>query len=268
MNDNAQADALGLRGRVCVITGAGSGIGRGIAMAFVRAGARVAVLDLNAEGAEGTRKQIQDAGGEACAIACDVSDWKNVEAAAEKTAATLGPSDVLVNNAGIVRSGGLDTITLDDWNRMLSINLSSCFICSQIFARQMRPKKKGALVHIASVAASHATPMSSAYSVSKAGVAMLSKVLAVEWGPQGIRSNTVNPGMIVTPMVEKVYEQPGMTEKRSGAVPLRRLGQPQDIADAVVFLASDSASYVNGAEITVDGAFTQTVMATIPRTGL
>jgi NAD(P)-dependent dehydrogenase (short-subunit alcohol dehydrogenase family) len=268
MTDNTNQDALGLRGRVVVITGAGSGIGRGIATAFGRAGARVAVLDLNADGAEATRKAVKDAGGDACAIACDVSDYKSVESAAEKVAATLGPCDVLVNNAGILRGGGLDTVSLDDWNQMLSVNLTSCFICSQIFARQMRPKKKGALVHIASIAAIEAATLASSYSVSKAGVAMLSRVLAVEWGPHGIRSNSVNPGMIVTPMTEKVYETPGMAERRSEAVPLKRLGQPNDIAEAVVFLASDKASYINGAEITVDGAFTQTVMTMIPRTGI
>jgi NAD(P)-dependent dehydrogenase (short-subunit alcohol dehydrogenase family) len=262
MTDDAGTDALGLRGKVCVVTGAGSGIGRGIAVAFGRVGARVAVLDMSVEGAEGTCEEIKRSGGEAVAIACDVSDWKSVEHAAEKSAATLAPCDVLVNNAGILRPGGLDTLTLEEWNKVLSVNLTGCFICAQVFARQMRPKGKGALVHIASISASQATPLAGAYSIAKAGVAMLSKVLAVEWGPHGIRSNSVNPGMIMTPMVEAVYEQPGILERRSKAVPVGRIGRPEDIAEAAVFLASDKASYISGGEITVDGGFTQTIMTT------
>ena len=123
------------------------------------------------------------------------------------------------------------------------------------------------LVHVASIAADHATPNSGAYSVAKAGITMLSRQLAVEWGPLGVRSNAVHPGMIYTPLSQAMYDEPGVMERRSGAIPSRRIGQPEDIAQAVVFLASDRASYINGTEVTVDGGFVRNLMGLVPRVG-
>ena len=128
-------------------------------------------------------------------------------------------------------------------------------------------RKSGALVHIASIAASNPQPRSGAYSPSKAAVAMLSRQLALEWGPAGIRSNTVSPGFIRTPMSESFYQAPGIKERREAMLPSRRIGTPQDIADAVLFLASPRASYVNGAELLVDGGLDQVVMELTPRPG-
>jgi NAD(P)-dependent dehydrogenase (short-subunit alcohol dehydrogenase family) len=122
-------------------------------------------------------------------------------------------------------------------------------------------------VHVASVAASNAQGFSGAYSVSKAGVVMLSRQLASEWGPHGLRSNVVSPGLVVTPMSQAFYDTPGVTERRTAVVPMRRIGAPQDMADAILFLASDRASYINGDEIVVDGGFTRTIMNLVPRPG-
>ena len=126
---------------------------------------------------------------------------------------------------------------------------------------------RGSLVHVASIAASNAQGKSGAYSVSKAGVVMLSRQLAGEWGPDGIRSNVVSPGMVITPMSQAFYDTPGVTERRSAVTPMRRIAMPQDIADAVMFLASDRASYVTADEIIVDGGFTRTIMNLVPRPG-
>jgi NAD(P)-dependent dehydrogenase (short-subunit alcohol dehydrogenase family) len=131
----------------------------------------------------------------------------------------------------------------------------------------MRKLGRGSLVHVASVAGSNAQGFSGAYSVSKAGVVMMSRQLASEWGPHGIRSNVVSPGLVVTPMSQVFYDTPGVTERRTAVVPMRRIGAPQDMADAILFLASDRASYVNGDEITVDGGFTRTIMNLVPRPG-
>ena len=271
MNNNTTKDTSGLAGRLCVVTGAGSGIGRGIALALAKEGGRIAVLDLNAEGAKATVAEIKACGGEAAAFTCDTSDSASVANAAAQSAAAFGLCDVLVNNAGILRPGALDVLTLDEWNKVLSVNLTGYFLCAQTFGRQMRSKSAdragGALVHIASIAAEHVTAMAGAYSVAKAGVEMLSRQLAVEWGPHGIRSNAVHPGMILTPMSQAFYDQPGVTERRSQAVPAGRIGVPEDIAQAVVFLASDRSAYISGQSLTVDGGFTRMMLGLIPRAG-
>jgi NAD(P)-dependent dehydrogenase (short-subunit alcohol dehydrogenase family) len=174
---------------------------------------------------------------------------------------------VLVNTAAVLRPGGLDTLSLAEWNAVLSVNLTGYFLCAQIFGRQMRTHGHGSLVHVSSVAGSNAQGQSGAYSVSKAGVIMLSQQLANEWGPHGIRSNVVSPGLVITPMSQSFYDTPGVTERRKAVVPMRRIGMPQDIADAILFLASDRSSYVSGDEITVDGGFVRMLMNLVPRPG-
>lgn len=258
-----RTDGYGLDGRVCVVTGGGSGIGQGIAIALAAEGARVAVLDRNEAGANETLAVLD--GGTGIALACDVTDRSSIEAAAATIAATFGEVDVLVNNAGMIRAGALADLPIEDWNLVLAVNLTACLVCSQVFGAPMRQRGEGALVHISSISADYVTPFTGAYDISKAGVSMLSRQLAVEWGPKGVRSNSVLPGLIYTPMVKAMYDTPGVSERRAAAVPLRRVGQPADIAEAVLFLASPRSSYVNGAEILVDGGFTNNVMSLIPR---
>jgi NAD(P)-dependent dehydrogenase (short-subunit alcohol dehydrogenase family) len=260
-------DPFGLAGRVCVVTGAASGIGRGIAVALAREGARVAVLDRNFAGAEETCLLIDADGGVAQAFACDVSDLTSVEAADRSVTAKLGAADVLVNNAGMIRPGTLDTLPLAEWNALIAVNLTGYFLCSQVFGRGMRERGSGALVHVSSISATHATASAGAYSVAKAGVTMLSRQLAVEWGASGIRSNSVHPGMIYTPLSQAMYDTPGVRERRNAAIPAGRIGVPDDIAQAVVFLASNRAAYVTGTEVIVDGGFTSNIMALVPRSG-
>jgi NAD(P)-dependent dehydrogenase (short-subunit alcohol dehydrogenase family) len=260
-------DWLGLSGRVAVVTGGGGGIGRATAVSLAKAGAKVAVLDRDEKGLETTRSELRALGADPVVAACDTTNTDSVTAAAEAVEKTLGPCSILVNTAAILRSGGLDTLSLVEWNTVLSINLTGYFLCAQIFGRQMRNLGRGSIVHIASIAASNAQGHSGAYSVSKAGVVMLSRQLASEWGPSGIRSNVVSPGMVITPMSQAFYDTPGVTERRTAVVPTRRIGMPQDIADAILFLASDRSSYVNGDEIVVDGGFTRTIMNLVPRPG-
>src|SRR4029078_6742649 len=181
---------------------------------------------------------------------------------------SLGPCSVLVNTAAVLRPGGLENLPLAEWNSVLSINLTGYFLCAQAFGHQMRAQGRGSLVHVASIAGSHAQGQSGAYSVSKAGVIMLSRQLGREWGAKGIRSNVVSPGMVITPMSQSFYDTPGVTERRTAATPARRIGAPQDIADAVLFLASDRSSYVNGDEITVDGGYANMLMNLGPRPGV
>ena len=265
MTNSTPASFLGLEGRVAVVTGGGSGIGRAICVGFANQGARVAVLDRDAEGAQGTVDEIQRHGGQGVAITCDVSRRASVAEAAAQRAAAFGPCDVLVNDAGILRGGPLATLSEDDWNVTLAVNLGGAFLCSQVFGAQMMAKGKGALVHIASIAAHQATVGGGAYSVSKAGIAMLSSQLALEWGPQGIRSNVVNPGMTRTPLTQARYDLPGNTERMAAAIPVGRIALPQDIAEAVLFLASDRSAYISGHALNVDGGFSRMLMSLLPR---
>lgn len=267
MAEQKPSNWLGLSGRVCVVTGGGGGIGRATALGFAQAGARVAAIDVDERGLEVTRTELAKLGADHDIARCDTSSIDSVTAASEKVEKSLGPCHVLVNTAAVLRPGGLDTLSLAEWNAVLAVNLTGYFLCAQVFGRQMRTLGRGSLVHVSSIAGSNAQGQSGAYSVSKAGVIMLSRQLANEWGPHGIRSNVVSPGMVITPMSQSFYDTPGVTERRSAVVPLRRVGMPQDIADAILFLASDRASYVNGDEITVDGGYANMLMNLVPRPG-
>ena len=259
-------DWLDLGANRAVVTGAAGGIGRAIATSLVAAGADVALLDRDAEAVATFAAQINAGGGHAIALACDSSDPSSVAAAAAQTIAAFGTIDILVNNAGILRPGALADITLAEWNALMAVNLTGYLLTAQAFRPAMLAHG-GALVHIASIAASNPQPRSGAYSASKAGVAMLSRQLALEWGPDGIRSNIVSPGFVRTPMSEAFYQAPGIKERREAMVPLRRIAGPQNIADAVLYLASPRAAYVNGGEILVDGGLDQVIMEMSPRPG-
>lgn len=249
------SDWLGLRGRTVVVTGAGGGIGRALAQGFAEAGARLVLLDRDAE--EGAQAIAG-----ARAVACDVTDGDAVARTARGIEA-----DVLVNNAAILRPGPLDSVSIAEWQQMLDVNLTGYLRCAQAFGRGMLERGHGALVHVASIAGTQPQPASGAYSASKAAILMLSRQLAQEWGPRGVRSNVVSPGLVRTPLSEAFYADEPTRLRREEMVPLRRIGQVRDIADAAVYLASDRAAYVTGQEILVDGGLSQTLMGLVPRPG-
>lgn len=258
---------LGLNGKRVVITGAGGGIGGAIAKRFAAQGALLYLLDRSQDAADLLATQIS---GEydvrATGIACDLADQARVEAAAAQVEAE-GGADVLVNCAAILRAGGLDQLPLADWQVMLDVNLTGYLAASQAFGRGMLARGAGALVHIASIAASQPQPMSGAYSVSKAATVMMSRQMAQEWGPRGLRSNCVSPGLVQTPMSAAFYADPQVKLKREAMVPLRRIAGPQDMADVALYLASDRAAYVTGQDIVVDGGLSQSLMSLVPRPG-
>ncbi len=260
------SDWLGLQDRVCVVTGAGGGIGRAVALGMAQAGASVVLLDNNAGNCQATADALASTGARTLALQCDIADPDSV-AAAERRAQALGPCDILVNNAGMLLSGPLATVSLEDWNRLLAVNLTGYLLCAQAFGKSMIERERGAIVHTASIAGSNPQGFSGAYSVSKAGVLMLSRQLAVEWGPHGVRSNVMSPGLVRTPMSETFYQDPQILQRRSASIPLGRIGSPEDMAQVVLFLASDRASFVNGQEIIVDGGFEHMLMSLVPRPG-
>lgn len=265
--DNQRSNWLQLDKQVCVVTGAAGGIGASIAETLVAAGARLALLDRDADKTIALAEQLRARGGDVVAIGCDIGDPSSVADAAERVQRELGAADVLVNNAGLLRPGGIDTIGVDAWNAMLQVNLTGYMLCSQAFGRAMLARGAGSLVHVASIAARHPQTHSGAYSASKAAVAMLARQLAAEWGPRGIRSNTVCPGMIRTPLSESFYTHGDIEARRSAMTASRRIGRPDDIANVVAFLVSPRAAYVNGAELVVDGGLDAMLMDLVPRPG-
>lgn len=261
----ANHNAFGLADRVCVVTGAGSGIGRGVAQALAGDGAKIAVIDRNLDGAEETLNQIRASGGDGIALGCDISDPVAVQTAGAEVAEKLGPAYALINNAGVLQSGNLTDIDLADWNRLFAVNLTGYLICSQVFGRVMLERGEGSVVHTSSIGARFVTGGLGAYSITKAAVISMSNLFAAEWGPNGVRSNVIMPGLIQTPLSQAAYDDPRNVEARQNAIPLRRVGQPDDLAQVALFLASPRSGYVNGAEIMVDGGFSHNVMSLIPR---
>jgi NAD(P)-dependent dehydrogenase (short-subunit alcohol dehydrogenase family) len=257
---------LGLEGKKVIVTGGGSGIGRQVALAFAEAGALAAPMDLNAEGAAETAKLVQDRmGREVPFYSANVADQDNVRETFEQVRQDWGTLDVLANVAGVLKAGNLDELAQQDWNLTLNVDLTGAFLVAQGARRLMA--NGGSLVHVASIAGSQPQAFSGAYSPAKAGLRMLSRQLAFEWGPDGIRSNVVSPGLVRTPMSESFYQAPGVLEARQNVVPVRRIADPEDMANVVLFLASERSSYVTGQDIVVDGGFSQTLMSHVPRPG-
>jgi 3-oxoacyl-[acyl-carrier protein] reductase len=230
---------------VAVVTGAGRGIGAAISERLTADGFDVVGLDL--EAVDGV-------------IACDVADHTEVH----RIAAEVGPIDALVNNAGIWRFGPIESADPEDFARVMAVNLGGTFNCTQAFGRTMLDRG-GSIVNLVSIAADAPNPMVGAYSPSKTAVLAFTRQTAVEWGPRRVRANAVGPGFVPTPGTDEVYHDPVVREIRAGAVPLRRLGEPADVANVVAFLVGPDSSYVTGQVIYVDGGVTQSLMTLIPR---
>lgn len=262
-------DWLGLAGKTAVVTGAGGGIGRGIALELARAGARVAVLDLNEDGARETTELIsRESGEKALYHRCDTTDADQVAAAANGVRAEFGPAHVLVNNAGIIGSGSLLDTPIEQWRRVLDVNLTGYLLCAREFGTDMVERGAGSVVHISSICGVDPYPQAGAYSPSKAAVSMMSRQLAAEWAPHGVRSNAVGPGLIRTPLTEASYTNEKTKAAREELVPLGRIGTPEDIANAVVWLASPRASYVTGQQFLVDGGLDQALLGVVRTAGV
>lgn len=245
---NTQVDSAEdrLAGRVAVVTGAAGGLGGAICERLVELGARVAYLDLQA---------VTDVAEPHIAIACDITSEASVTAAAAEVERRLGPCAILINNAGILAPHtSLQSMQMKTWDLSISINVTGAMLCTQAFGQQMLKAGKGAIVNIASIAGSKANA-SPSYSVSKSAVLGLTRHTAVEWGPRGIRTNSVSPGFIQTALSAVHYKDEAATAHRISLVPVRRLGKPRDIANAVAFLASDAAGFINGQDLIVDGGF-------------
>jgi NAD(P)-dependent dehydrogenase (short-subunit alcohol dehydrogenase family) len=246
-----------LRGKVALVTGAGSGIGQAAALAFAHAGARVVVADIDADGGQATVHRIAELGGEAICIPADVAQEDDVARLIAETVARYGRLDCALNNAGISSGGGLThELSEEMWSRVLAVNLTGVWLCLKYeIAQMLRQDGGGAIVNVASVAGL-VGGTTAAYVASKHGVVGLTKQAALEYAPHGIRINAVCPGVIQTPMVDRVFAaRPGLAERWLAAEPIGRLGTPEEVAAAVVWLCSEAASFVIGVALPVDGGW-------------
>ena len=246
-----------LDGKVALITGAGSGIGRASALAFAREGAKVAVTDIVIEGGEETVRLVKEAGGEAFFIKVDVANAADVEAMVNTVVDTYGRIDCAYNNAGVEgRLASTDEYPEDVFDKVIDINLTGVWLCMKYELPHMLKQGSGAIVNTASGAGLIGVDGMSAYVASKHGVVGLTKTAALEYAKSGIRVNAVCPGLIQTPMVERLTaEQPQLGEALVAAEPVGRTGKPEEIAESVVWMCSDAASFVTGHAMSVDGGY-------------
>jgi NAD(P)-dependent dehydrogenase (short-subunit alcohol dehydrogenase family) len=246
------------RMRSAVVTGGAGDIGRAIAARLAADGWRIGVLDL----VEVEVRRTAAAIAHAVPLAGDVTDETSIEAA---LAAFGDVPDLLVNNAGIGRFGPLVDMALADFRKVVEVNLLGAFITAKLAARRMIARGSGVIVNITSINAVTPGPNAGAYPATKAGLAKLTEQMALEWGPLGIRVNAIAPGFIDAGMSSQFYADPRIRELRGRAVPSRRLGTAEDIAEAVLFLASDAASYINGHQLVVDGGVSWSLLSQLPR---
>jgi NAD(P)-dependent dehydrogenase (short-subunit alcohol dehydrogenase family) len=246
--------------KVAIVTGAASnpGLGRTAALTLAREGAKLVVTDIDGEGAEDCARAIRDAGGQAVALRQDVTREEAWDAVMQLATTRFGRLDVLVNNAGIAVLKPLEQLTLADWNRQIEVNLTSVFLGCRFAMKAMRAAGGGSIVNMSSVAGLVGIPTCVAYGASKGGVRMLSKSVALEGAPYNVRCNSVHPGVIWTNMQARAVgtRDPSQVPAGAARVPLGRIGTPDDIANCVLYLASDESNYVTGAEFTVDAGMT------------
>jgi NAD(P)-dependent dehydrogenase (short-subunit alcohol dehydrogenase family) len=243
-------------GRVGLITGAGSGIGRATARILAERGGAVVAADVNRVAAEETAAAIRAAGGRAEASGCDVTRADDVDAAVALARRAFGRQDVVVNCAGILRVAPLEDTSEKEWDEVLSVNLTGAFLLTRAALRALREQGGGAIVHIASRAALRAKEGHGAYSAAKAGILQLTQMAAVEGARHGIRVNCVCPGFIDTPMTRGMYDMESTIAAWKDVCPLGRAGTPDDVAKAMLFLASDDAGFITGIALPVDGGRT------------
>jgi NAD(P)-dependent dehydrogenase (short-subunit alcohol dehydrogenase family) len=256
-----------LAGKVAIVTGGGSGIGRAVARRFAAEGAAVAVADIAVDAAKAVAAEIQADGDSAFGLGVDVRDAEQVEALVDRAVLELGGVDVLMTAAGVLGFGSVVETEPDAWNRVIGVNLTGTYLCTRAVIPRMVERGGGSIITVSSSTGAHdAAPGTAAYIASKGGVAMLTKAISVDHARQGIRANAIAPGPTDTPMLASVMT-PEELRAFGEAMPIGRLARPEELAAAALFLASDEASYVTGAIFAVDGGQTAKVGMTLDDLG-
>lgn len=247
---------MSLADSVVIVTGASRGIGRGVAEILAKTGATVAVTARHMEDAKKVAREIQDAGARAVGYALDVRDVQSIDSLFRRIEADLGRVDVLVNNAGVGNNHDAVDVTESDWDEIMDVNLKGLFFCCQAAGRLMLNRGYGRIVNISSQAGLVGIERHAVYSASKGGVNLLTKVLALEWGSRGVTVNAIAPTFIYTPGTADRLDQPEFRQSVLSRIPVGRVGTEQDVAAAIIYLASPAASLVTGTIIPIDGGWT------------
>jgi len=244
-----------IAGRLFLITGSSRGLGYAMARGFTERGAMVVINGISPDRVAKSTEELRARGGKAYGYSFDVTEESAVDKAVELIETEVGPIDVLVNNAGIHRRAPLEEMSIADWREVIETNLTAAFTVSKLVARRMIRRRKGKIINITSINAEMARPSLGNYCAAKAGLKMLTKSMAAEWGRYGINVNAIGPGYFITDMTEKLVKDPEFDAWVRGEVPLGRWGRPEELIGTAVFLASDASSYVHGHTIYVDGGW-------------
>lgn len=240
-----------LQDRVAIVTGGANGIGKVTAQRFAAEGARVMIWDLDRERGETTASEIKEQGYEAAFMAVNTSQFEEVESGTKRVADRWGRIDILINNAGITRDASLKKMTIEQWQQVMDVNLTGVFNCTKVISNYMVAQGYGRIISASSVVGLYGNFGQTNYVAAKAGVIGMTKVWARELGRKGITANAVAPGFIATEMIKKIPDE--VLKQIEAKIPIGKMGDPEDIANAYVFLASDEARYINGAVLSVDG---------------
>lgn len=244
-----------LEGKTAIVTGAGSGIGKGIAKRFAKEGAKVIVSDIDTEGGKDVVNEIEDSDGEAIFVRTDVSESEDVNELVEETLEKYDEIDILVNNAGVYIQKPITEMEIDEWDKVLDVNLKGDFLMIRSVAQEMIEEGEGNIINVSSIAGKVGYPNSAAYSASKGGIIAMTRALALELSPKGINVNAIAPGVIKTAMTEDLLEDEDVSEQMLANTPIGRFGKPEDIASAAVYLASEESDFVTGETMFVEGGW-------------
>jgi NAD(P)-dependent dehydrogenase (short-subunit alcohol dehydrogenase family) len=246
-------DRFALTDKIAIITGASRGIGKAVALGFAGAGADVAICSRNIDDLKAVAGEVEKLGRTAFAMACDVTKREEIEGFVAETVARFNRIDILVNNVARNIMSPILNLREDGWDKIIDTNLKSCFLFSQAVGQVMMGQGSGTIINVSSTAGQSAAPLLGAYSVSKAGVDMLTKVLAKELAGVGIRVNAISPGMVETKFSEPIWSSPEMHAEVVRDIPLGRLAQADEIVGLAIFLASDASNYITGSIVNIDG---------------